>query len=121
LSVALANAFCKKRGHEAGVDAGVHGRDFRIALGGVDHRECRENLAADFALFVGQFPKYEREDATKPAPISHAPLVGQDASRIVDFTFLGDKTLDKSLAAKIALHLLRLHLLRGNKPDATPA
>jgi hypothetical protein len=98
------------------VDAGVDGRDFRVAFRGVDHRECRENFAADFALFVGQFLKYERGDATKPAPISHAALVGQDASRIVDYTFLGDMTLNKSRAAKIALNLLRLHLLRGNKP-----
>jgi nicotinamide-nucleotide amidase len=79
--------------------------------------ECRENFAADFVLFVGQFPKYDREDATKSAPVSHAALVGKDVSRIVDFTFLGDITLDKSRAAKIALNLLRLHLLRNDRPD----
>lgn len=38
-------------------------------------------------------------------------------TRIVDYTFLGDMTLNKSRAAKIALNLLRLHLLRGNNPD----
>ncbi len=83
--------------------------------------ECRENFAADFVLFVGQFPKYDREDATKSAPVSHAALVGKDVSRIVDYTFLGDMTLDKSRAAKIALNLLRLHLLRGDRPDETRA
>jgi nicotinamide-nucleotide amidase len=83
--------------------------------------ECRENFAADFALFVGQFPKYDPEDASKSAPVSHAALVGKDVSRIVDYTFLGDMTLNKSRAAKIALNLLRLHLLRGDKPDETPA
>jgi nicotinamide-nucleotide amidase len=83
--------------------------------------ECRENFAADFVLFVGQFPMYDREDATKSAPVSHAALVGKDVSRIVDYTFLGDMTLDKSRATKIALNLLRLHLLRGDKPDETPA
>jgi nicotinamide-nucleotide amidase len=79
--------------------------------------ECRENFTADFALFVGQFPKYDREDTTKSAPVSHAALVGKDVSRVVDYTFLGDMTLDKSRAAKIALNLLRLHLLRGSEPD----
>ena len=83
--------------------------------------ECRENFAADFALFVGQFPMYDREDATKSAPVSHAALVGKDVSRIVDYTFLGDMTLDKSRATKIALNLLRLHLLRGDTADETPA
>jgi nicotinamide-nucleotide amidase len=79
--------------------------------------ECRENFTADFALFVGQFPKYDREDATKSAPVSHAALVSKDVSRIVDYTFLGDMTLDKSRAAKIALNLLRLHLLREGRQD----
>jgi len=65
-----------------------HRRDFRIALRGVDHRECRENFAADFVLFVGQFPKYDAEDATKAAPVSHAALVGKDVSRIVDYIFV---------------------------------
>jgi nicotinamide-nucleotide amidase len=83
--------------------------------------ECRENFAADFALFVGQFPKYDREDATQSAPISHAALIGKDVARIVDYTFLGDMTLNKSRAAKIALNLLRLHLLRGDKSDEAPA
>jgi hypothetical protein len=106
-----------ERGHEAGVDAGVDCRDFRIALRGVDHRGCRESFAADFVLFVGPFAKYDREYTNQAAPVSHAALVGQDVARIVDFTFLGDKTLDKSRAAKIALNLLRLHLLRGDKPD----
>jgi hypothetical protein len=65
-----------------------------------------------------QCGKLLRSDTPK---VSHAALVGKDVSRIVDYTFLGDMTLDKSRAAKIALNLLRLHLLRGDKPDETPA
>jgi nicotinamide-nucleotide amidase len=80
-------------------------------------QRCREKFAADFVLFVGPFARYDREDATQAAPVSHAALVGKDVLRIVDFTFLGDKTLDKSRAAKIALNLLRLHFLRGDNPD----
>jgi nicotinamide-nucleotide amidase len=80
-------------------------------------QRCREKFAADFVLFVGPFARYDREDAAQAAPVSHAALVGKDVLRIVDFTFLGDKTLDKSRAAKIALNLLRLHFLRGDNPD----
>jgi nicotinamide-nucleotide amidase len=71
---------------------------------------CRERFGADFLLFVGQFPQHDLEDATKDAPVSHAAIVGENMSRVVDFTFLGDMTLNKSRAAKIALNLLRLHL-----------
>ncbi len=35
--------------------------------------------------------------------------------RIVDYTFLGDTTLNKSRAAKFAQNLLRLHLLRSDQ------
>jgi nicotinamide-nucleotide amidase len=78
---------------------------------------CRERFAADFLLFVGEFPQHDPEDATQAVPVSHAAMVGENVSRVVDFTFLGDMTLNKSRAAKIALNLLRLQLLRGNKPD----
>ena len=78
---------------------------------------CRERFAADFLLVVGPFPKYDPDDATKTAPGSHVAMTGANVSRIVDYTFLGDMTLNKSRAAKIALNLLRLHLLRSD-PDA---
>lgn len=73
---------------------------------------CRHRFGADFALLVGEFPPYDPEDATKEAPKSHVAIAGGDASRIVDYTFLGDLALNKSRAAKIALNLLRLHFLR---------
>jgi len=72
----------------------------------------RERFAADFALLVGGFPPYNPEDTTALAPKSHVALVGEGLSRVVEYTFLGDITLNKSRAAKIALNLLRLHLLR---------
>jgi nicotinamide-nucleotide amidase len=77
---------------------------------------CRERFGADFAIFVGPFPKYDPEDATSVAPGSQVALAGENISRVVDYTFLGDLTLNKSRAAKIALNLLRLHLLRQEKP-----
>jgi nicotinamide-nucleotide amidase len=76
--------------------------------------QCRERFGADFVLYVGGFPKYDPEDATNAAPVSQAAFVGKDVSRVVDYTFLGDLTLNKSRSTKIALNLLRLHLVRGN-------
>jgi hypothetical protein len=40
-------------------------------------------------------------------------LVGPNVSRIVDYTFLGDPTLNRNRAAKIALNLIRLHFVRS--------
>jgi nicotinamide-nucleotide amidase len=76
---------------------------------------CRERFRTNFVLFVGPFPKYDPEDATSAAPSSQVALAGDTVSRVVDYTFLGDMTLNKSRAAKIALNLLRLHLMRQEK------
>jgi nicotinamide-nucleotide amidase len=84
-----------------------HARNVAVA------KSCRDRFGADFALFVGEFPAYNPEDTTGDAPTSHVALVGEGVSRVVDYTFLGDLTLNKSRAAKIALNLLRLHLLRS--------
>ena len=81
---------------------------------------CRQRFGADFVLFVGKFPTYDPEDATQTAPSSHVALAGENVSRVVDYTFLGDLTLNKSRAAKIALNLLRLHLLRNDKLNESP-
>jgi nicotinamide-nucleotide amidase len=96
---------------DAGVDSesksGEHARIVAIT------KSCRERFGADFALFVGEFPAYDPEDTSREAPKSHVAMVGDGVSRVVDYTFLGDLTLNKSRAAKIALNLLRLHLLRS--------
>jgi len=76
-------------------------------------QKCRARLGADFAVLIGEFPAYDPEDASKEAPKSQIALVGEGLSRVVDYTFLGDQTLNKSRATKIALNLLRLHFLRS--------
>jgi nicotinamide-nucleotide amidase len=81
---------------------------------------CRERMGADFVLLVGKFPDYDPEDATKTAPSAYVAFEGDNVSRVVDYTFLGDMTLNKSRAAKIALNLLRLHLLRNGQLDEPP-
>jgi len=70
-------------------------------------------------LFVGEFPAYDPEDASGMAPSSQVALAGEGVLRIVDYTFLGDMTLNKSRAANIALNLLRLHLLRSSQWSRT--
>jgi nicotinamide-nucleotide amidase len=74
---------------------------------------CRQRLGADFVIFVGAFPHYNPDDVAQAAPTSEVALVGPNISRIVDYTFLGDASLNRSRAAKIALNLLRLHFLRS--------
>ena len=74
---------------------------------------ARQQLDADFVIFVGEFPPYNPDDVARAAPTSEIALVGPDVSRIVDYTFLGDATLNRSRAAKVALNLLRLHFLRS--------
>ena len=73
----------------------------------------RQRLGADFVIFVGAFPHYNPDDVASAAPTSEVALAGPTVSRIVDYTFLGDATLNRSRAAKIALNLLRLHFLRS--------
>jgi nicotinamide-nucleotide amidase len=76
-------------------------------------KACRERFCAGFALIVGEFPPYNAEDAAQNAPQSQIALFGEGVSRIVDYTFLGDPSLNKSRAGKVALNLLRLQLLRA--------
>ncbi|HXY36358.1 MAG TPA: CinA family nicotinamide mononucleotide deamidase-related protein [Planctomycetaceae bacterium] len=73
----------------------------------------RQHWGADFVIFVGAFPHYDPDNPAQAAPTSEVALAGPNVSRIVDYTFLGDATLNRSRAAKIALNLLRLHFLRG--------
>jgi nicotinamide-nucleotide amidase len=94
-------------GIDSGSKSDEHARIVAVA------KSCRERFEADFALFVGEFPVYDPEDTTREAPMSHVAMVGEGISRVVDYTFLGDLTLNKSRATKIALNLLRLHLLRS--------
>jgi nicotinamide-nucleotide amidase len=93
--------------------------DEHARIGAVANR-CRERFGADFLLFVGKFPEYDPEDATATAPSSQVAMTGDNVSRVVDYTFLGDMALNKSRAAKIALNLLRLHLLRNDKLNEPP-
>jgi nicotinamide-nucleotide amidase len=82
-------------------------------------QHCRERFAADFALAIGEFPPYEPEDHTREAPKAELALLGPGASRIVDYTFLGDRNLNASRATKVALNLLRLHFVRSRATTAT--
>ncbi len=74
---------------------------------------CRQRFGADFAVFVGAFPHFDPDNPTAASPTSEVALVGPNVSRVVDYTFLGDSTLNRSRAGKIALNLLRLHFQRS--------
>jgi nicotinamide-nucleotide amidase len=74
--------------------------------------QSRERWGADFAIFVGEFPRFDPDHAAAAAPVSEVGCAGPEMSRIVDYTFLGDQTLNRSRAGKVALNLLRLRFLR---------
>ncbi len=63
-----------------------------------------------------RFPSTTPRTRRAPHRVRKSRWRATTVSRVVDYTFLGDLTLNKSRAAKIALNLLRLHLLRQEKP-----
>jgi nicotinamide-nucleotide amidase len=75
--------------------------------------QSRQRWGADFAIYVGEFPHFDPDNAAAAAPVSEVGCAGPEMSRIVDYTFLGDQALNRSRAAKVALNLLRLRFLRS--------
>ncbi len=76
---------------------------------------CRELFSTDFALAISECP--DDDPARSEAPTAYVALAGTDLTRVLPHRLLGDTTLRKSRAAKTALNLLRLHLLKA-EPSA---
>jgi nicotinamide-nucleotide amidase len=95
--------------------APFHGETNAAVIIAAAAESCRRKFDADFALTIGEFPPYNPEDSTQEAPSSHVALSGSGVDRCVEYTFLGDSQLNKSRATKVALNLLRLHLIRTEK------
>ncbi len=74
--------------------------------------DCRTRFGTDFAVAIGNIPPYDPEKPPEETPGGHVALVGEDLVRTAGFTLLGDPAVNKVRAVKMALNLLRLHLLK---------
>lgn len=73
---------------------------------------CRQRFGSDFALAVSECPRFDQDDPHAAVPTAYVALVGDGLSKVREHALLGDLALVKSRAAKIALNLLRLQLMR---------
>jgi PncC family amidohydrolase len=73
---------------------------------------ARAKLGTDFALAITEYRRPELAGEAE-VPRSFIALAGESLSKTVDHILVGDPAIAKSRAAKTALNLLRLHLLRA--------
>ena len=74
---------------------------------------ARRQLNCDYALAITEYPRFETELGAVPR--AWIALCGETVQKTVDHPLVGDPAIAKSRAAKTALNLLRLHLLRGEE------
>lgn len=73
---------------------------------------CRARFGADFALATSPFPDDDPQQHRDEAPSAFVALAGEGFTTARSFTMLGNVDIHKSRAAKVAMNLLRLHLLK---------
>ncbi|HUG20305.1 MAG TPA: CinA family nicotinamide mononucleotide deamidase-related protein [Planctomycetaceae bacterium] len=73
-------------------------------------RRCREMTGADHVLSVTECP--QELAGSEQSPIAYVALVGKLGEVAVPHRLLGDQSFQKSRAAKAALNLLRLEILK---------
>ena len=74
---------------------------------------CREKFATDFAIAVTDWPDFNPDNPLAPVPASFVALAGPGLLTVEQVQHFGDPTFAKSRTAKVAMNLLRLHLIRG--------
>lgn len=73
---------------------------------------CRRTFGTDFALAVTEIPQYDPSQIGTSAPSLYFALAGDGLLEVQEQLLLGDTAIIRSRAAKAAMNLLRLHLLR---------
>jgi nicotinamide-nucleotide amidase len=73
---------------------------------------CRERFGSDYALAVTEAPPHNPDDTAAMAPVTWIALAGPEGAEAHKHVLIGDPAITKSRAAKTALNLLRLRLLR---------
>lgn len=74
---------------------------------------CRQRFGTNFALAVSEWPEFDPDDPLAPVPASFVALAGPKQSRVEKVQHFGDPAIAKSRTAKVAMNLLRLHLIEG--------
>ncbi len=74
---------------------------------------CRDRFGTDFALATTECPAFDPDDPDGDAPTAFIAFSADGDVQISQHTLVGDPAITKSRAAKAALNMLRLHLLRG--------
>jgi len=72
---------------------------------------CRDRFGTDFALAVTECPQFDPDDSAAQSPSAYVAMAGDDLLETREYTLVGDPNITKSRAAKLALNLLRLHLI----------
>jgi nicotinamide-nucleotide amidase len=74
---------------------------------------CRQRFGTNFALAVSEWPEFDPDDPLAPVPASFVALAGPKGAKAVNVQHFGDPAIAKSRTAKVAMNMLRLHLIEG--------
>ena len=74
---------------------------------------CRQRFGTNFALAVSEWPEFDPDDPLAPVPASFVALAGPKGAKVIEVQHLGDPAISKSRTAKVAMNMLRLHLIEG--------
>lgn len=74
---------------------------------------CLKRFGTDFALAVTEWQEFDPDDPLAPVPASYVALAHRGGHRVEQVQHFGDPAIAKSRTAKVALNLLRLHLIGG--------
>lgn len=74
---------------------------------------CRERFATDFAIAVTEWPEFDPDDPLAAVPASFVALAGPNLLTVEKVQHFGDPAIARSRTTKVAMNLLRLHLIQG--------
>lgn len=74
---------------------------------------CRQQFGTDFALAVTEWPEFDPDDPLAPVPASFVALAHRQGQTVEQVQHFGDPAIAKSRTAKVALNMLRLHLIES--------
>lgn len=74
---------------------------------------CRQRFGTNFSLAVTEWPQFDPDDPLAPVPASFVALAGPKGAHVEKVQHFGDPAIAKSRTAKVAMNLLRLHLIEG--------
>jgi nicotinamide-nucleotide amidase len=74
---------------------------------------CRQRFGTNFSLAVSEWPEFDPDDPLASVPASFVALAGPKGTNAVQVQHFGDPAIAKSRTAKVAMNMLRLHLIQG--------